>query len=264
MSLTLSLLAQANSPEIPWLVILTMLGGLSLFLIQTGLGKAENRMLWIGMGILLLLSPLIVFGTNQPLTMPHALLTGFGILSVIGACGLVSFRQPVHAALGFALSMLAGAGIFMLQGAPFIAASTTIIYSGATIIIFLFVLMFAQSRTLKIQDVRVTAPRMSILAGSILLWLMLDAINSVPLIETTGHPETVSHPAPKVVDLGRVMYSDYLYAVEIAGTLLLVATIGAIIIGQKIIGQKQITSIMPANTSSSDVKHLLNSKGVTG
>lgn len=213
----------------PEILIPVILGGVSLFLLQIGMGQAQTKfkLALVGLGIVLLLGSFAFHFMDSAPTLPKALQLAFGMLSVFGAVGLLSFREPIHAALGFAVAVLSTAGIFLLQAAPFIAASTIIVYVGATIIIFLFVLMFAQSTHPQIQDVRLTSPILAIFGGMLLLLMIQGAISTLPI---AALPERAPQ---RVVDLGRVMYTDYLYAVEIAGTLLLIATVGAISLGQK-------------------------------
>jgi NADH-quinone oxidoreductase subunit J len=75
----------------------------------------------------------------------------FASLASVGAIGFIIFQQPVHAALSFAVTVLSGAGLYLLLDAPYAAVATVIVYAGATIIMFLFALMFAQGRHFKLM-----------------------------------------------------------------------------------------------------------------
>jgi NADH:ubiquinone oxidoreductase subunit 6 (subunit J) len=68
----------------------------------------------------------------------------FAVIAIISAVCTVTFRSPVYCALWFALSLLCTAGIFMVQGAQFLAVATIVVYAGAILVTFLFVLMLAQ------------------------------------------------------------------------------------------------------------------------
>jgi NADH-quinone oxidoreductase subunit J len=136
-----------------------------------------------------------------------------------------------------------------------------IVYAGATIIIFLFVLMFAQQTKLRVYDVELTRPAVAaIIATSLLVaiaWsvagpdeilpIKLDLTRENSLAAVAKSPDQL-RPVPragmsdkevaefipsKTSGLGRAMYTDYLLAVELAGTVLLVATIGAIALAQR-------------------------------
>jgi NADH-quinone oxidoreductase subunit J len=159
---------------------------------------------------------------------------------------MVTTREPVYAALWFALATLGTCGLFMMQAAPFLAAATVIVYAGAIIVTFLFVIMLAQQQGRSFYDYRARTPIMSIVAS----WLMLAALlytfqawqkaqptEEGPALTAEAASNPFSQPEPEKFDtlraLGLSLFGDYLYAVEIAGTLLLVAGIGAIAIAPR-------------------------------
>ncbi len=160
---------------------------------------------------------------------------------------MVTSRETVYAALWFALATLGTCGLFMMQAAPFLAAATIIVYAGAIIVTFLFVIMLAQQQGRSFYDYRARTPVMSIVAS----WLMLAALlwnfqawQKAPMAAAgpalTAEAATNPFSQPSDLDqfdslraLGLSLFGDYLYAVEIAGTLLLVAGIGAIAIAPR-------------------------------
>ncbi len=101
-----------------------------------------------------------------------SLLSAFFIICLSGLIGFVSFKQPVHAALSFALCVLSGAGFYLILSAPYIAAATVIVYAGATIIIFLFALMFAQQSVLQSYDLHLNNRFLAIPACLLLLGIL--------------------------------------------------------------------------------------------
>jgi NADH-quinone oxidoreductase subunit J len=169
-----------------------------------------------------------------------ALAVVFSSIAICGALGFILCREPVHAALSFAVNVLSGAGLFLLLDAPYAAVATVIVYAGATIIIFLFTLMFAQRSTLQIYDKKKSNPISSALAAASLIAILIygisrdsrptDIVSSSGIGISTGEVNSTpeSPEVPKVSDLGRVMYTQYLWAIELAGAILLVATVGAI------------------------------------
>ena len=82
---------------------------------------------------------------------------------------MITQRNPVHAALCFALVVLSTCGLFLLQAAPFLMAATIIIYAGAIVVTFLFVIMLAQQAGLSNADQRSREPLLATLAGFVLL-----------------------------------------------------------------------------------------------
>lgn len=207
----------------PWLLGVAALLGICLYFWRADRHGHVSRGMVV-LGTIAFLAAIVIESLSGTFTWSRLLLSSLSWLGVLGGLGFISFRQPIYAALSFALAVIASCGIFVWCEAPFLAAGTMIVYAGATIIIFLFVLMFAQRSKLQHYDLEMAYPTLNILAGILLLGVLWCAIPNMPM----SNP--VEATPAKVADLGRVMYTDYLWAVEIAGTLLLVATIGAVII----------------------------------
>src|SRR6202007_2809329 len=89
----------------------------------------------------------------------------FSAVALVGGALLVTQRNPVHAALSFALVVLSTCGLFLLQAAPFLMAATIIVYAGAIIVTFLFVIMLAQQEGRSDADQRTREPFLASLAG---------------------------------------------------------------------------------------------------
>lgn len=319
-----------------WLLVLpVLLGFLAIWLL---LPQARRRPVLAGAGLSVLAVVLGGLALLQPIdeTVPHLLFYLFAGLAVTcGVCMIVQ-RNPVYAALWFALVILSTCGLFLLQAAPFLAAATIVIYAGAIIVTFLFVIMLAQQTGLATYDRRSREPLLASLAGFILLGALLYTLqmtytppgtidrlvakldelqarldrggmteedfeeamyfsneetvdlalrkeadrlaawrdrnaakrrineimeSNVERKETVaqlrdvagqiraaglkhqgmlparmGHPSRLSEPsqdAGHVASLGRSLFGDYLWAVELAGTLLLIATVGAIAIAAR-------------------------------
>src|SRR5438445_8410269 len=94
-------------------------------------------------------------------------------VAIVAGVMFITQRNPVHAALSFALVVLSTCALFLLQAAPFLMAATIIIYAGAIIVTFLFVIMLAQQQGLSTADQRSREPLLSSLAGFVLLGAML-------------------------------------------------------------------------------------------
>jgi NADH-quinone oxidoreductase subunit J len=102
----------------------------------------------------------------------------FSIIAVVAGGLLVTQRNPVKAALSFALVVLSTCGLFLLQAAPFLMAATIIIYAGAIIVTFLFVIMLAQQTGISDADARSREPLLSCIAGFLLLGAILFVLHS--------------------------------------------------------------------------------------
>lgn len=106
----------------------------------------------------------------------------FSLLAIFGALLMLSQSNPVHAALAFALVVLSTCGLFLLLAAPFLMAATIIIYAGAIVVTFLFVIMLAQQAGLASADARSREPFLASLAGFVLLgslWCVIERTYNV-------------------------------------------------------------------------------------
>jgi NADH-quinone oxidoreductase subunit J len=192
--------------------------------------------------------------------------------AVFCAVLMITSRNPVYSALWFALVTLNVCGLFLLQFAPFLAAATVIVYAGAIVVTFVFVIMLAQQSGATVYDQRSRQPVVATLGAFAVLALILgtldqpdaepvadrsaaiatDQRNEMSISDGRGAsseaaPRTTSEaPAANPLSraapggsqwtlraLGRSLFGDYLFAVELAGTLLLVAMIGAIAIAPR-------------------------------
>ena len=101
----------------------------------------------------------------------------FAAIAVIGGVLLVTQSNPVYAALSFALVVLAVCGLFLLNGAPFLSAATIIVYAGAIVVTFLFVIMLSQQSGIDSADLRSREPTLACVAGFVLLASLLGVLH---------------------------------------------------------------------------------------
>lgn len=216
----------------------------------------ERRSFRIG-GALLGVASLVCIGVwwTQPsgAAIHDALFYLLSAAAVSSAVLMITNRHPVYAALWFAVATMSVCGLFLMRAAPFLAAATVIVYAGAIIVTFLFVIMLAQQQGLTIYDRRATQPLSAVVATTLLLggFLMTipswrDMADRVPTNASSPVADdpaalAAANPLSQPVDgelgtmrgLGRSLFGDYLFTVELAGTLLLVACIGAIAISPR-------------------------------
>ena len=208
------------------------------YCLQYGLVKS-NALTTFGI-VVLVASGLLVAITQTP-GLELYVFYAFAGLSTAGGIAFLTARQPVYAALGFATAILSGAGVLFMESALFVAAATMIVYAGATIIIFLFVLMFAQQGDLTTYNVRLNNPALAAVIGAIFLGTIVLSVQAIPESDKVAGNAAIARPLSQSGDaepsstarLGRSMFTEYLFMVELAGTLLLVATIGSIAVAQR-------------------------------
>jgi NADH-quinone oxidoreductase subunit J len=172
----------------------------------------------------------------------------FAGVAVVSGALTVTIHDPVYAALWFAIATLGVCGLFLLNAAPFLAAATVIVYAGAIIVTFLFILMLAQQNGAAFYDRNASRPLATMIAAGLVLATLLLALSAwrgaddaVASARFLPPPEALaeqtltggSEELHSMRGLGRSLFGDYLFAVELAGTALLIAAIGAIAIAPR-------------------------------
>ncbi len=161
-----------------------------------------------------------------------------GVTVVAAACA-VSFRSPVYCALWFGLAVLGTAGLMLWIGAQFLAVATVVVYAGAILVLFLFVLMLAQPEGRAAYDRSSWEALLAASTGAVIIGVMSMTVGSVctaePCLWPEGPPSSeqlaagVLHPQ-HVACFGTELFGRQLLAVEVAGVLLLAALVGAAVI----------------------------------
>ncbi|MCP4187893.1 MAG: NADH-quinone oxidoreductase subunit J [Gammaproteobacteria bacterium] len=153
----------------------------------------------------------------------------FAFSTVVTATAVVTVRNPVHAALFLVLTFFTSAIIWMTLEAEFLAISLVLVYVGAVMVLFLFVVMMLDINIARLRDGFVKYLPLGVAVALIMLGLMLNVVTS-----DIFSAEVFSEPAARATDysntkaLGSVLYTDYVFAFEIAAVILLVAIIAAI------------------------------------
>jgi NADH:ubiquinone oxidoreductase subunit 6 (subunit J) len=127
--------------------------------------------------VALILSGVLILRAGA-LSSERLLFWAFSVVAVVSGGLLATQHNPARAALSFALVVLSSCGLFLLLGAPFLMAATIIIYAGAIIVTFLFVLMLAQQTGLTDADIRSREPMLAVVTGFVLLAALLFVIRS--------------------------------------------------------------------------------------
>lgn len=160
--------------------------------------------------------------------MEQILFIVFGAIAVGGAIMVVTRRHPMSSALFLILTLFAVAALFVLRQAHFLAAIQVIVYAGAVVVLFIFVIMLINVPENKLPLERLTGFRFlgMIVAGLFILEAALVARR----FATPGNPTADSGSVEAV---GRALFTDYLLAFEVTSVLLLSAVIGAIALAKK-------------------------------
>ncbi len=151
----------------------------------------------------------------------------FAALSVFAALRVITARNPVHAALFLVLAFFSMAGIWLLLEAEFLAMTLVVVYVGAVMVLFLFVVMMLDIDLVRLREGFWRWFPFGVVLAMIMVGEMAWVLGSRQTTETAG---AVHHPAgySNVKELGRLVYTDYVYPFELAAVLLLIAMIAAI------------------------------------
>jgi NADH-quinone oxidoreductase subunit J len=170
---------------------------------------------------------------------------GMAAVTVIAALATISFRSPVYCAIWFGMALAGTAGLFLLAGAEFLAVATIVVYAGAILVTFLFVLMLSEPRGRTASDRHSWEAKTSAFTGAVLVGILTSMIgvamthagkveemreDAAVDSEAAVAPAPVRLPPPKVANIGAVLFTQYLVAVEAAGALLFAALVGAAVI----------------------------------
>ncbi len=162
--------------------------------------------------------------------MERALFYLFGGIALLAAINVVALRRVFYSAVSLIICLAALSGVYMLLAAPFIAAVQVIVYAGAIMVLFLFVIMlldpFASAAG---RDRKRYLGYVAIVLGIVALSLLFPILKAY---DPAGAPRAPG-PAPGVKHLGEVLFNQYLLPFEATSILILVAIIGAVVLTKR-------------------------------
>ena len=158
-----------------------------------------------------------------------------GLATLVGAFGVILSSNPVHSALMLVMTLFGVAVLFVAQQADFLAAVQVIVYAGAIVVLFLFVIMLLgvdRSENLGVEPLR--GQRFAAgLAGILALGELLFLARGTWVTGLSADAGAASGPGSNVEKLARSLFTRYLFAFEITSVLLVIAVIGAVVLAQR-------------------------------
>ena len=154
---------------------------------------------------------------------------------LIGAIGVVVSRHPIHSALMLIQALFGVAVLFVAQQADFLAAVQVIVYAGAIVVLFLFVIMLVgvdREESIEHDPLRGQRPTAVALGVLGLLEILLLA-RTHWVSGASSVSGAASGPGDNVVLLGRSLFSQYLFPFEITSVLLIIAVVGAVVLARR-------------------------------
>ena len=156
----------------------------------------------------------------------------FAGVCVASAFMVIAARNPVHSVLYLILAFFNAAGLFLLMGAEFLAMILIVVYVGAVLVLFLFVVMMLDVDFSELRQGFLQYLPIGVLVGIVFLAELLLVVGA--WVIGPGLPQAISSPIPgnltNTEALGRVLYTQYVYYFQASGVVLLVAMIGAIVL----------------------------------
>ena len=154
-------------------------------------------------------------------------------LSVVAAVGMVLSRNAVYSALLLVVNFFCLAGFYVLLEAQFVAAVQVIVYAGAIMVLFLFVLMLlgVESQESVRETIRGQRPAAVLLTLGLLVAIVAALLAGV--FDTAPASLAAANEGGNVQAVGRLLFTRYTFAFETAGVLLVVAAVGALVLGKR-------------------------------
>ena len=182
----------------------------------------------------------------------------FSAIAVASAVMVISARNPVHSVLFLILCFFNAAGLFVLLGAEFLAMILVVVYVGAVAVLFLFVVMMLDVDFVELRQGMLNYLPIGGVIGLIVLVELALAVGG--WVISPGSLQSRASPLPEGVTnteaLGRVLYTDFIFYFQVAGLVLLVAMVGAIVLTlrHKVGVKRQNISVQVARSPATAVE----------
>jgi NADH-quinone oxidoreductase subunit J len=166
--------------------------------------------------------------------MQLALFIIFGGLAVLGALNFLFQRHPINSALSLVVVMMSLAVLYWSLGAEFLAAAQVIVYSGAIMVLFVFIIMLLNAGV----EERTTGSRAAYIAGfpgaaaifCLLSFVFLSERKALGTANLGGH---LNHAVSNISELSAVLFTKLLLPFEVTSILILIAILGAVVLARK-------------------------------
>ncbi len=187
---------------------------------------------------------LLLLASSRP-TLPDVLVfAASAAVILVGALGVVTSRNPVHAALSLVMTLFGVAVLFIEQEADFLAAVQIIVYAGAIVVLFLFVIMFLgvdRREDVEVDSLVGQRPLAFILIGLTLAGVIVMAatahwVTGAHQVVGPIHGHITSSPTSpygEPAQLGKQLFTTYLFAFEATAALLVIAVVGAVVLARR-------------------------------
>lgn len=155
-----------------------------------------------------------------------------GSILILSSLGVILLKKPVHACLSFLLTLMALGALYLQLSAQFISVIQVLVYAGAILVIFMFVIILFQNAYEQIErNESKSSPPLLIGAGASFLAALIYLGNQLKGLALS--PALVPHDYGTVQSLGKTLYVDYFFPFEAVTVLFLVAVVGSLYIAKR-------------------------------
>ena len=164
------------------------------------------------------------------MTGPLIIFLVLAALAVLGAVSLILQRHPIHSALSLIVVMVALAGLYLLMGAEFVAAVQIIVYGGAIMVLFVFVIMLLNAG----EEERTNFSKLATYAG-VPLAVAIAGLIAAAILKSSANLSTAgpNGALTSTKNLSMLLLREFVYPFELTSFLVLVAILGAIVLAQR-------------------------------
>jgi NADH-quinone oxidoreductase subunit J len=154
-----------------------------------------------------------------------------------GALGVIFAKNPVHSALMLVMTLFGIAVLFVAQEAHFLAAVQVIVYAGAIVVLFLFVIMLLGVDQVESWETGPLSGQRYATGAVVVIALAMVALLASRAVDVSEGASSVVAPLDgresNVVTIGKALFTDYVFAFELTGALLVIAVIGAVVLARR-------------------------------
>ncbi|HMI51115.1 MAG TPA: NADH-quinone oxidoreductase subunit J [Candidatus Saccharimonadales bacterium] len=151
-------------------------------------------------------------------------------IAVLGAASLILQKHPIHSALSLIVVMVALAGLYLLLGSEFVAAVQIIVYGGAIMVLFIFVIMLLNAGVEEHTSIsKMAGPAGLLLAVALAGFIAASIVRSTSTVQSTLQNGQIASTR----DISSMIFKDFVYPFELTSFLILVAILGAIVLAHR-------------------------------
>jgi NADH-quinone oxidoreductase subunit J len=176
----------------------------------------------------------------------------FATLTIASAVLVIFARNPVHSVLWLIMAFFNAAGLMLILGAEFIAMLLVIVYVGAVAVLFLFIVMMLNIDFAQLRSGFTRNLPFGLLVALVLLAEIIFAVSAWKAGPVTGNVQPAAATQPNIEAIGELLYSRFLFPFEVAGLILLVAMIGAIVLTHRSRGDLRTPKVSRQNLRRPD------------